>query len=58
MLEKYNELMTVQEVSEVLKVSTRTVQKLLKNNVIGSIRVGKVYRVNKDKLIDYIGGKA
>lgn len=44
-------VLTVDEVAEYLKVSSQTVRKLIKCGKIPSFRVGNVYRVMMDDLI-------
>lgn len=46
---------TVEEVSEILKVSTSTVAKLIKEHKLkASIISGRIYRVLREDLIDFI----
>ncbi len=43
-------LLTVAEVAQVLRVSTMTVYRLIKNGEIAAIRVGKSYRIAEPEL--------
>ena len=47
-------VMDVNTVAEILGVTPATVRRLLKANVIPSIKVGRLTRVTKDKLINYL----
>jgi excisionase family DNA binding protein len=49
--------LTVQEVAEVLRVSTMTVYRLIKNGDLGAVRVGKAYRVREDDLDAFIANQ-
>ena len=51
-MEEY--LMTVEEVSDYLKVSTQTVRKLIKDKKIGVVKFGKTFRVTRGELIKFI----
>ena len=50
----YPDILNVSQVSEILGVSTKTVYGLLKQNSIGSLRVGREFRIPKLYLIQYI----
>jgi excisionase family DNA binding protein len=43
-------LLTIVEVAEVLKVSTRTVRRMIKSKTLASVRVGRSVRVRVDDL--------
>ncbi len=49
-------LMTVAEVSDVLRVSNMTVYRLIKAGQLGAIRVGKNYRIRQSDLETYLEG--
>ncbi len=44
------ELLTVNETADILRVSTRTVYKFVKNGKIPSVRVGTAIRIPKEEL--------
>lgn len=46
-MDKKNELLTVKEVSKILKVSEQTIRKLIKEEQIRYVKVGKSYRIPK-----------
>jgi excisionase family DNA binding protein len=54
MLEQYEPIMTVSEVSEVLMVSKNTTYELLKEHKIQGYRNGRIWYITKDSLLDYI----
>lgn len=54
LLAKYPAVLDVATVAEILGVAPATVRRLLKANVIPSVKVGRLTRVTKDKLIDYL----
>lgn len=49
-------LLTVAEVSDVLRVSNMTVYRLIKAGQLGAIRVGKNYRIRQSDLETYLEG--
>ena len=54
MLRKYPDVMNVDEVSEVLGVSTKTCYKLIRSGKITSLKVGRAYRIPKAHLFSYL----
>ena len=53
-LEEYPPVLNVDEVAAILGVTGRTVRHLIKAGDIGSIKVGRLIRIPKDRLIDYL----
>ena len=53
-LKEYPDILTVEEMSRALGVSTKTGYKLLRENKIDSIKVGRSYRIPKAHLLAYI----
>ena len=53
----YPEILTVQEASELLGVSTKTVYKLLKEGHIAKRAVGREFKIPKINVTDYLGIK-
>jgi excisionase family DNA binding protein len=49
------DLLTVEELSEALGISTKTCYSLLKQEKIKHIRVGRFFRIPKINLLEYIG---
>ena len=46
--------MTAAEVAEILRVSTKTVYKLIKEKSLPAVKVGRENRIAKSQLIDYL----
>ena len=58
MLEKYNDVLTVKDLCEILPVGRNSIYKLLDNNTIKHIRIGKKIIVPKKYLIEYLDSVA
>lgn len=54
MFEKFNDVLTVEDVCEALQIGKNSVYILLKEQNIKSIKIGRKYLIPKDFLIDYI----
>lgn len=54
MMQKQTDFYTVPEVKKILKVSTQTVLKYLKNRELKGFRLGNQWRVSKKGLEDFI----
>ncbi len=52
-----NELLTVAEVAELLRVSTMTVYRLIRTGELPAVRVGRNYRVRRADLDLYLQEK-
>ena len=50
----YPDVLNVSQVSEILGVSTKTVYRLLRQNAISSLRVGREFRIPKVHLMRYV----
>lgn len=57
MLEGYSDIITVKEAQEILKISKKSVYKLIENNEIFAKKIGKVYRIPKKSVCKYILGE-
>lgn len=57
-LRLYPMALTVPEVAEILRVCTKTVYKIIKENNIPAVKVGREIRVSKVRLIDYLQNSA
>ena len=53
-LRAYPDALTVKEVAEILRVSTKTVYKLIKEHTIPAVKVGREQRVAKSQLITFL----
>ena len=54
MLKEYPDVMTVEQICEVLGISKKTGYTLLRTNAILSIKVGRTYRIPKINLLHYL----
>lgn len=43
---------TVDEVSEILALSNQTIRKLIKNEILFAIKLGRIYRIPRSSLIE------
>ena len=50
----YPVALTAAEVAEILRVSTKTVYKLIKEKSLPAVKVGRENRIAKSQLIDYL----
>lgn len=55
-LEKYPPVLSVDEVASILGVTGKTIRHLIKAGDIDSIKVGRLIRIPKDRLIEYLAG--
>jgi len=53
-LKDYPDILTVEELSRALGVSTKTGYKIIRENKIESIKVGRSYRIPKAHLLSYL----
>lgn len=53
-LKEYPDIMTVEEMSRALGVSTKTGYKLVRENKIECMKVGRSYRIPKANLLSYM----
>jgi excisionase family DNA binding protein len=53
-LKEYPDILTVEEMSRALDVSTKTGYKLIRENKIECIKVGRSYRIPKAHLLAYM----
>lgn len=51
----YPDIMDVKQISEILEVSTKTVYKLIRANLLSAMKVGREFRIPKISLLTYIG---
>lgn len=49
-----NDLLTVAEVADMLRVSTMTVYRLIRTGELPAVRVGRSYRVKRADLDEYL----
>ncbi len=53
-LSEYPDVLSIDEMCSILKISTKTGYKLLKEGKISSLKIGRAYRVPKIHLITYL----
>ena len=56
MFQGYPDVLNLEEMSELLQISTKTGRRLLNNGEISSFRIGRSYRIPKQHLISFILG--
>lgn len=54
MLENYGELITLDQLQEILSISRNTAYELLRTKKIKAIKIGKLWRIPKKSIEDYI----
>ena len=54
LLEKYPPLLSVTDAAEILRVTDRTVRNLIKSGDIKYIKVGRLFRIPKNKFVEYL----
>ena len=54
MFDEYGPVMNVQDVCDVLMIGKRTVYDMIKSEKISSFRSGKVWKINRDSLVEYV----
>lgn len=52
---EYGELMTAAQAAEVMRVSPRQVARMCARGELKAVRVGKLWRVNRDALAERLG---
>ncbi|WP_302668997.1 helix-turn-helix domain-containing protein [Eubacterium sp. AF15-50] len=53
-LENYPLMLSVNEVAQILGVTDKTIRNLVKTKQLSGVKVGRLIRIPKDKLIDYL----
>ena len=54
MLKNYKDILSVEDLCEILSIGKNTAYRLLKSGEIKAIRIGKVYKIPKECLINYL----
>lgn len=55
LFDEYPAILNISDVAEILGVTPNTVRKLVKTNSLHAVKVGKRYKVTKNKLLAYLG---
>jgi excisionase family DNA binding protein len=53
-LNDYPDVMNIEQMCEILSISTKTGYKILRDNQIINIRIGRSYRIPKIHILDYL----
>ena len=53
-LKEYPDVLTVEQMSRALGISTKTGYKLIRNNEIDYLKIGRSYRIPKTHLLRYL----
>jgi len=51
----YPDVLTVEEASEIIGICTKTVYKLIKNGNIRKVSVGRLFKIPKKNILEYLG---
>lgn len=54
---KYPDVVTVEEMSTMLGISKKTAYKLVKEKQIKSVMIGRIYKIPKVYILEYLGIK-
>lgn len=54
MFDNYDDVVTVAEVQEMLKIGRKRVYELIGNNDIEARQIGRKYRIKKDSIIQFM----
>lgn len=56
LLNKYPAVLSISQVAEILNVTPATVRRHIKSNDLPHINIGRLVRIPKDSLIEYLHG--
>lgn len=51
----YPPILNISDVAEILGVTPNTIRMLIKNNNLHAVKIGKRYKITKNKLLNYLG---
>lgn len=54
-LDEYPPIMNISGVAEILGVSINTVRKIIRDDSLHAVKIGKRYKVTKNNLLSYLG---
>ena len=55
-LENYPPVLDVDDVAQILGITPKTVRNLIKTGELTAIKIGRIFRIPKDKLIENLKG--
>lgn len=58
MYDDYNEIITVQELADLLRIGLNVAYRLVNTGEIDSFKIGNSYRIQRDAVSDYIVSKS
>lgn len=58
MLNDYSDILTVDELCEVLRISENVAYRLIRENTISAFKVGRIYKIPKNAIENYICSKS
>ncbi|MEX6493382.1 helix-turn-helix domain-containing protein [Fusobacterium animalis] len=58
MFNMYPDVLTVKEVREILRIGMNNIYQMLKSGELKSIKIGRVYKIKKEDVVEYIKGKS
>ncbi len=53
-LKDYPTALSVEDVAQILRVSTKTVYKIIRNKEIPAVKIGREYRIAKSAVVDHL----
>lgn len=56
-LEKYEDILSLEDVSNYFKISKDTARKLCLSGKLKHIRIGRLYKISKENVIDLLEGR-
>lgn len=54
LFKNYPDVVTVEQMSEMLGISTKTAYRLLQDNVIEHFKIGRIYKIPKFHILTYL----
>lgn len=58
MFESYEDILTIQDVADILKVGTTQVYKIVRTGQLKAFKEGKDWKITKQALIEYVSTKS
>lgn len=58
MFESYEDILTIQDVADILKVGTTQVYKIVRSGQLKAFKEGKDWKIAKQALIEYVSVKS
>lgn len=52
--EQYGDLITIEDLCEILSIGKNTAYRLLKENKIKAFQIGRIWKIPKQSVMDYI----